>query len=817
MNISTRRLSSCFTCLLLLMSTSSYTQLSGRVLTTSGEPVPFANIIILHAVDSSIVEGYNADEDGSFIVPLTHYNQPYIIEVSSLGAKTFYSDAFQMDMNKPGFDFGNILLEDEVTALGEVVVAARKNFIQTTPTGKTINVQSSLLTQGSNTLQVIEKLPGVLVDRQNGQFSLMGQGGANILFNGRKVNLPMSEIMALLESSSADGIEKIELITSPTARYDADGGSSLINIIFKKNTSEGSSGSLSFGAAYGIYEKGNASFSFDHKKEKLSFSASYSAFRNHNKNGFQGGGVNNMPFIGGQSTGTFSTYFTSAQFNQNATVDLAYSLNARTNTGISLSFIHGINNSTADIFNTRKVIDQDLLKISILSLTNTKKTNSLASFFIDHRLSDKTSINFDANYITYYNNSPANINSTYFDENNQEIQPELEVYAAGFRSTSKTNIGIGNIKLDLNTSFGSKTNAAFGIKASIGDNNNDSNIETLRDGLWTIDPRSQSTIAGREDLLAAYAQFDMSFGAKHQLSFGLRQEYWHREVSTSTNDFTIHKIFPNIRWNYQAGENTQFQLDYNKRITRPDYVDVVASLFYNDPTAVFTGNPLLRPRLIERVQAQLSTSLFTIALSAQRETDPIIRYQLTSNEARDILIISPQNADFHNSLNLTTTLPLQWARWAHLDITSVTSLRRYQISYSVNPAAKTFLTHSLTYNQNFSLPKNFTMELSGFHHAAAYEGTNRRKGFGVLNFGLNKKFKSSSLSFTVADVLKSFDIRTHISGMTPIVFDINTNSRYRDESAFSRIYRLTWIKNFGSLSSGDKRSFGNEEEKDRME
>lgn len=109
------------------------------------------------------------------------------------------------------------------------------------------------------------------------------------------------------------------------------------------------------------------------------------------------------------------------------------------------------------------------------------------------------------------------------------------------------------------------------------------------------------------------------------------------------------------------------------------------------------------------------------------------------------------------------------------------------------------------------------MELSGFHHAAAYEGTNRRKGFGVLNFGLNKKFKSSSLSFTVGDVLKSFDIRTHISGMTPIVFDINTNSRYRDESAFSRIYRLTWTKNFGSLSAGDKRSFGNEEEKDRME
>src|ERR1044072_505049 len=190
--------------------------------------------------------------------------------------------------------------------LGEVVVTAKKELTKHTPGGKVFNIQLSLLTKGSNALQVLERLPGVITDRRNNQFSLNGQSGVTVLFNGRRVGLSMEELMNLLESTVADNIDKIELITSADAKYDADGSGGIINIIFKKSEQEGTRVNASATLGYGYRGKAVGSISLSHGFKNASVFGSYSWIYDGVRSGFMGDGTNEDLLYKGSTLATFS-------------------------------------------------------------------------------------------------------------------------------------------------------------------------------------------------------------------------------------------------------------------------------------------------------------------------------------------------------------------------------------------------------------------------------------------------------------------------------------------------------------------------------
>jgi outer membrane receptor protein involved in Fe transport len=805
------------TTLLLLLffgtiTTICFGQIQGKVMGINEEPVPFANVVLYQAVDTTLVTGTITDDDGSFsLPPLTSGN--FLVRISNLGYADQYEGPILVNSASDTYNLGTLVLDEAFNELDEVVLAARKNIIQWTPEGQVINVQSSVMTKGSNALQVLERLPGVILDRRNNQFALNGQSGVTVMFNGRRMPMSMEDVMALLESTLADNIEKVELITSPTAKYDADGGAGIINIVFKNGVNAGDQLNFSGSLGYGYREKASTSLNYAHGRENFRFNLGYSVFHDHGKNGFEGSGTSNSPIFDAFSQTDFSTYFDYSNNSHNINLGSGYQLDSKTEIGGELSLSLAKNHSISDVNNRRTIEGQDFFRSHLVTSGTTQKNNLISSLYVTRKFSERSNINVDIGYLTYKNDSPALTQSEYFDANDDPVVPENEVFTDGNRGASESAIRLGVAKVDYALKISDNLETEFGVKGSYSTNTNDSKIETNFDGVWEVDPRSQSRIESEEKLWAAYGQFRLALGEKSKINAGLRYEDWKRTLTTAEDDFVIQQFFPSFSYQYALTENQNVNFNYHKRISRPVYSDLVTSLYYNDPTAIFTGNPLLKPSITNTLQLEYVKNGFSAGLSYQKETNPIIRYQLTSTPQNDILVVSPQNADYQKSLNLFLNLPVQWARWAKLNLSTTSAIRDYHISYNPEPKGKTYFYQSLNFTQTFQLPWEMDMEFSGWYNFDHYNGTNFTEGFGMVNFGLSKQFKKNwgTLQFSVTDLFKSLDIDTHISGMAPIVFDIDTRSRYRDESAFTRIFRITYTRSFGGNGNKSSRNLEKEE------
>lgn len=686
--------------------------------------------------------------------------------------------------------------------LKEVVVTAKKELTKYTPGGKVFNVQSSLLTKGSNALQVLERLPGIITDRRNNQFSLNGQAGVTVLFNGRRTGLSMEELMNLLESTVADNIDKIELITSPDAKYDADGSGGIINVIFKKSEQEGTRVNTSATVGYGYRGKAVGSVSLSHGYKNASVFGSYSYMHDGIRSGFMGNGTNEDLLYKGSTFATFSGISRRFQNTHNLSLSGEIRPNAKTTIGGDMAFSTNKTHNLTNNDGTWEYDNGNYLRYAALSEGNNRRNNISSSVYSKHKLTVNTQLNLDASFLHYNNSSPAIINGKYYDETGNPVIPADSNFTSGNRGESFSGIEALTFSMDVTSKLGKKVQAEFGSKGSISENSNDSRVERLVNGQWAIDPRSQSVVNSREKIAALYTQFRLSLKANVSFQVGLRYEYWRRDIGLYKEPFIIGKLFPSILYNRSFTNGSALSVGYNRRISRPAYTDLVSSLFYNDPTFVFSGNPLLKPTISDIFKADFNHKRLNVSLSFQVDQHAVLRYQITSNETKEIGISSPQNLDYQRNINLAINYTLQPATWWKITLGSTTALRNYKVSYSLQPAIKTFIFQNLTFNQQLQLPWQLEAELNGWYNFRFYEGTNIISGFGVVNFALAKKLKNEKGNFQLSlpDLFRSFRVRTHIGGMTPIAFNINTHATWRDETAFYRVIRLTYSRSFGKSS-----------------
>lgn len=703
--------------------------------------------------------------------------------------------------------------------MGEVVVTAKKELIKHTPGGKVVNVQASLLTKGSNALQVLERLPGVMTDRRNNQFTLNGQTGVTVLFNGRRVNLSMEELMNILESTVADNIDRIELITAPDAKYDADGSGGIINIIFKKSEQEGTRVNTSATVGYGYRGKAVASVAVSHGFKNAGLYGSYSYLHDGVRSGFMGSGTNEDLLYDGSTFANFSGISRRFQHTHNFRLTWDVRAGANTTVGADLAFSTNKNRNLANNDVSWEFDNGDYLRYAALSEGGNRRHNLNASVYTKHRLSVNSQLNLDASYLRYDNDNPAIINGKYYDREGNPAVPADPNFTSGNRGESFSGIEALTFTMDLTSKFGKKVEAEFGGKGSMSENSNDSRVERLVNGQWVTDPRSQSVVNSSEIIGALYSQFRFLLNAKASVQIGLRYEYWRRNIDLYKEPFIIGKFFPNFLYKQEFINGSSLSVGYNRRVSRPAYTDLVSNLFYNDPTFVFSGNPLLKPAISDIIKADYNRKRLNVSLSYQFDRHPVLRYQITANELKDIGISSPQNLDYQRNMNLAVNYSLQPAAWWKMAMGSTTTLRSYKVSYSLQPAVKTFLFQHLNFNQQLQLPWRLEAELNGWYNFRFYEGTNIINGFGVVNFALSKKLKNDKGSFQLSlpDLFRSFRVHTHIGGMTPIAFNINTHVTWKDETAFYRVIKLTYARSFGKSSIRSATRNSRSEEAERIQ
>jgi len=613
-------------------------QLSGTVVDVEGIPIPYANTMVLSATDSNLQTGVITNEEGVFTMD---YSNPgtYILRIDLLSFQTWDSEVFTIPEADFTKNFGTITLLEEVTSLEEVEVRGQRRLIQRTQEGSVVNVKASVMTQGSSALQLLERSPGVILDQNNNIFSLNGKSGTLIMINGKAQRIPMGDVIAMLNGMSADNIERIELLTNPSARYDVDGNAGIINIVLSKNENLGLRGNVNASTGYGRGPKQTTGLSLNYGSEHATVYGNYTFSYDDTFGGFRGIGVTEIPVLGGSTDIDFTNR--SQQINRNHNLNIGYEQQLSETSTVGGSLLY---NQSMPLVFTRNLGQYDFtvnpfLEAQIrLNGDGNLKNLTTSAFF--EKNNETIGLTITTDYINYNSQTPNQVNSDYFDESGNVFQPESEIYNNGNRGFNETDINVGVLKVDYRRTLNDKLNLEWGMKGSLSKTVNDARIEILQEDNFVPDDRFISTIENKETIGAAYMLSDYRLNEKWKAQLGLRYEYWDQAFDDNSLDRSFGKLFPSVFLTRTLSDTTAFNFAYNKRITRPNYADLASFLTYNGPTSVFSGNPQLLPAITDNISVTYNNKSFSVSLMASNENNPIARFQITRNAQSNVLVVS---------------------------------------------------------------------------------------------------------------------------------------------------------------------------------
>jgi len=797
-------------------------QVSGKVTTPDKQPLPFVNVLLLNAGDSSLVKGTMATETGAYKIDGLVAGD-YFLRFSLVGYRTYNLPVFRINANASR-DFGELVLEEDSQQLDEVVVQADRPLYQQEVDRTVVNVENSVMTKGSSALQVLERSPGVFVDMRNNSLALNGKTSVMLMINGKLIRLPMAQVVAMLNSMSANDIEKIELITSPPARYDAEGTAGMINIVIKKHKEIGTTGSFSATGGYGWGEKANGSVSVSHNTAKANVYGSYSFLHSRGRDGWVAQSTQNMPAFGGELSVDVGSTTKATTNNHNAT--LGFDIPARNATfGGSATYNTSRGPRSTNNYGNYTIIASDSLLVMQATIDGKANWGNLVTnLYLDKPLREGEKLNLDLDYLHYSNESPTEINIAFLDREGREAQPSGNIFSNRQRGVSRSPIQVGVFKTDYTRQWKNGVRFEAGLKGTLTASSSLSRIETYTDGVWTGSARYTNDTDMREVIAAAYSSVEAQVTPAMRLVAGLRYEYSRTRANADKEENNIDrklgKLFPSLFLTRRLSDRAELQLSYTKRITRPSYNDLASYLFYNDPMSVSTGNPSLRPTISNNLKIGYTYNGYAFSLQASRDDHPIVLYQQKESPARDLMYLQPQNMAYQNNLTFQASLPFTINNWWSMSYSVVGGLRQFKLDHTLEKLRKTYFAYTLNGSQTFMLPGNFSVEVSGWYNSAQYEGSKKVRGFGMLNAGVKKDLNHhwGSLQLAVTDLLKSMRVNGFFGTLTEEAFSLQAEYTYKAESASYRIVKLTYTKTFGNtkMKSRDSRGAVSTDERERI-
>ncbi|NMH89582.1 outer membrane beta-barrel family protein [Flavivirga algicola] len=783
-------------CYLFLCCLKIHAQIKGKVVDINQKPIAFANVMLYADNNKTLINGVITNENGNFNINNLN-TAVYTLRVSLLTYETWESTPFEYTIDTIK-NMPEIVLKELIDELDAITLVSKKKLIKNTQEGSIVNVQESILTKGSTALQLLERSPGVILDQRNNSFSLNGKSNTTVMINGKVIRIPTAEVITMLNGMSADNIEQIELLTNPSSKYDADGNAGIINIVMKKNENLGFHGNTSISTGYGIGVKQTNSLSLNYGTEKLAAFGTYSFAYDDTFDGFRGIGSTTLPVIGGTTLIDFNSETARINRSHNINLGLDYQLNKNSVVGASIllnSSNPTINTKNRGLYNFEVNPYLDA-RINLISRSSWKNYNVSTFYEFSNKVQSFT---MTSDYIKYNNQSPNYVSSSYFNELGEPFQPEDDIYNTGNRGFNVTNINVGVIKADYKNNVNEKLVFEAGLKGSISKTENEARIEIEENDVFVSDDRFISNIETKEQIAALYAQGNYKLSNQFSLQIGARYEYWNQSFDASNLNRRFGKLFPSAFFTKTISDTTSWSVAYTKRITRPNYIDLASYLRYNSPTSVFTGNPQLLPAITNSLNFTYNYKSLSFSLVGTLEDNPIAYYQVTEDDRSDLAIISPQNLEYQNSLDMQFNIPWRLSSWWNINWNSTLGYRVYKLLHTPQETTNNYLHFNFNINQTFNITNNLSLELSGWYTSNHFNGSYKVDGFGSLNTGLRKDFKNGgSIQFTITDLLKSIHIKSSIGSLTQEAYNNIFDVSYKPESARSSIFRLSYTYNFGN-------------------
>jgi iron complex outermembrane receptor protein len=727
-------------------------KVNGQIIDEKGIPLEYANILILNAADSTLYKGGLSEEEGNYVFDRIA-NGTYIIHSTMIGFGSAYSELFDIT-NSNTIDIPALQLTNGIE-IDQVTVTAKKPFIELKADKMVVNVSNSSISAGNSALEILEKSPGVIVDNNN-NISLRGKQGVLVTINGKNQYISGDEITRLLETMPASNIDNIEIITNPSAKYDAEGNSGIINIVLKKNENLGSNGSVSTQIRQGWRTSHNHNLNLNYRSEKVNIDGTgeyYSSGWEQNL-----ALVRNIPFEGGSTS--FDQLAKMGESGDGYNLSLGMDWNASKSTSISLLVKRNAGDEEDTNDNTTHITGDNApsfntLKVNTLGNVNDNRQNYNAG--INHKLNDSgLEISFDIDYNTYGNEDFVNYDNFFLNANNEEVDAPYYL-----RNNRITDIDILASKLDITIPVSEKVNLEIGTKLSMVDTNNGTKFDFKdTDGNWVDQIERSNDFTYGEDVMAAYINGSSSIGS-YMIQAGLRIEHTESEGNSITLDKSVPQsytdLFPSLSISKSINEKHNLSATFSRRLERPNYKDLNPFENYLDQYTFEKGNPFLNPQY---------TNAYGFNYSIGRQLFVALNYSHTTDAITDVIEqVSAENKNFQtnqnledfNNISITISAPKVWTEWwvSRLNYTGFyTDFKSAIPSGTLNNQK---FTNMVNLNNEFQIPGGWNLELSGRYQGKLTFGLFEIDPQGSVDVGLSKSILNGkgNIKLNVSDIFRT--------------------------------------------------------------
>ncbi len=624
-----------------------------------------------------------------------------------------------------------------------------------------MNIENSILSEGNTALELLERAPGVTVD-QDGAISLKGRSGVLVMINGKQTYLSPKELATLLKATNSSSISKIELMTNPSAKYDAAGTAGIINIQMKKNSVTGFNGSVTLNGGAGRNARYGSGISLNYRSNKLNTYGSYNyGYRGETEyldfiRRFYDGGV-----VQGQSdrTSKQDTRTNEPLHTNNFRFGLDYQLTEKSSIGF-------------------------LMNGNVGKYTHDSKTGNILSSKSGELLTDLHTSNYDKQN---WENLTYNLNYVYkFDKEGRTLSADADFASNSFTSNlNLTTVTLGgsepgiNItrrgyvpavtnvyvaKVDYTDPLTKSLKFESGLKSSSTSSDNNLRYDLLNNGNWEYDTNGSNHFRYREQIHAGYVNFNQEWKG-FSMQVGLRGEYTRTEGHQITLDSLIDRnyfqLFPSIFLNKPMGEHHQLQLSYSRRIERPDYGDLNPFRVFRDPLLFYQGNPFLKPELVHAFQLSHSfKGKYTTAINYNRTND-VMTWVSGQIDELNTTFEMPQNLNRLLNYGISFTVSTNFSSWWSGTHFANVFRNEYSGEGDKGPVKTTATSFNLNSQHSFKAGKGYGIELTGIYNGPSVYGISRYKGNYIISTGIQKQVwnEKATIKLMVNDIFQSRQLR----------------------------------------------------------
>lgn len=725
--------------------------------------VEYASVGLYHSKDSSLVSGTITGPDGGFTLSTLPYGQ-YYAEITFVGFRKMRVNDIRITSKAKTANLGEIKLQQSVTNLQAVEVVGERPRMEYKIDKKVINVAQDITSSGGTASTVLENTPSIQTDVE-GNISLRGSSNFTVLIDGRPSVLDGNDALQQIPSSS---IQRIEIITNPSAKYQPDGTAGIINVIMKKEKQKGFNGILNVSA--GTKEKYNGDFLLNYRFNKMNLYGGFNFSDRH----FTGSGNSERQTFYGDTTDILSSS-SSLKMKRNHTEfrgGADFFLNDNTTLSISgETGDHSFGRNSYDNYYEQKV------------------PTAYERYYVDNNLSNRSEkfYTLNASYQQKFKKPDQQLLATFYfsNENGDDVEDLIEQNtdqnwnfiqdstADRLRTREK---GLNNeyrLKADYQQPLGEKGKLEAGYEGRLYNESSDYYFENwdTEQLSWVVDDSKSNDLDFMRNIQGAYGLYSNSLlGIDYQL--GLRVEYTDRVIKqlTTNEKYSLNRFdfFPTIHLSRQLTNSQQIMASYSRRVNRPRHWYLNPFPDYSNKLNIRIGNPALEPEYTDsyelNYQLQVKNQTFSVE-SYYRQTNNMISRVQQLGEG-NIIYNTFANLERDYSLGVELMADLNVSKWFQLNASG--DIYNYHINGSLLDSAVVQATNtwSTRMNATFKVNNNTRFQLTGLYRGPSVTPQGSRKGFYFLNAAYRQDIlqHKATLTLQARDILRSFKFSMSSSG-----------------------------------------------------